>query len=55
MNAYKMTVVFKRKDGSKKAKAMYTVYADTLEQAKKKLAENLTNLEPYEIVEVKHP
>ncbi len=52
MNAYKITVAFKTKDGRKKAKAMYTVYADTLEQAKKKLAENLTNLEPYEILGV---
>ena len=52
MKTFKITVVYKRDDGTVKSKALFRVEAETGEQAKKKLAASLVNEPDYEIAEV---
>ena len=52
MKTFKLEAVYKRPDGTIKAKALYKVDAETVEQAKEKLAANLKDDLPHEITEV---
>ena len=53
MKTFKLEAVYKRPDGTTKAKALFRIDAETSEQAKEKLAENLKDDPPHEITEVK--
>jgi hypothetical protein len=53
MKTFKLEAVYKRPDGTTKAKALFRIDADTEEKAKEKLAANLKEDPPHEITEVK--
>lgn len=49
MKTFKLEAVYKRKDGTTKAKALFRIDAETIEQAKEELAANLKDDPPHEI------
>lgn len=53
MKTFEITVAYKRPDGTTKSKALFRIDAETIEQAKEKLAANLKDDPPHEITEVK--
>jgi len=52
MKTFKLEAVYKRPDGTTKAKALFRIDAETIEQAKEKLAANLKDNPPDVIREV---